>query len=83
MSQERLMMEGQLSGLNNEARSLSVKIEGLCVALRQNLNTNLTPVADLDLPMIAQQARDLELAYAELQGKLSRIARIERELGRG
>ncbi len=83
MGNERLMMEGQLSGLKNEARNLNLKLEGLCSALRENLNTALTPLAEMDMPMIAQQARDLELSYAILQGKESRMARLRRELGRG
>ena len=83
MSNERLMMEGQLSGLKNETRSLKLKVEGLCGSLRENLNTALTPINELDIPMISQQARDLELTYAELQGKESRIARLHKELGRG
>lgn len=83
MSNERLMMEGQLTGLKNETRSLKLKIEGLCSSLRGNLNTALTPIKELDIPMIAQQARDLELTYAELQGKVFRIARLRKELGRG
>ena len=83
MGNERLMMEGQLSGLKNETRSLKLKIEGLCSSLRENLNTALTPIDELDVPLISQQSRELELAYAELQGKESRIARLKKELGRG
>ena len=83
MGNERLMMEGQLSGLRNETRSLKLKIEGLCSSLRENLNTALTPIEELELPMIIQQTKDLTLTYAELTGKKSRIARLEKELGRG
>ncbi len=83
MSNERLMMEGQLSGLKREVRSLEMKIEGLCRSLRENLNTALTAVEDLDIPMIGQQARELELSYAKLQGNNSRIARLKKELGCG
>jgi hypothetical protein len=83
MGNERLKMEGQLYGLENETRSLKLKIEGLCSLLRENLNTALTPIQELEMPMITEQARELELTYAILQGKEHRIARLNRELGRG
>jgi hypothetical protein len=83
MSNERLMMEGQLSGLKQETRSLTLKIEGLCRSLRENLNTALTPIKELEILLISEQARELELTCAELQGKEHRISRLRRELGRG
>lgn len=83
MSNERLMMDGKLSRLHRETNGLRLKIQGLCDSIRQNLNTALTPISELDVLMINQQVRDLEIAYVELKGKESRIARINKELGRG
>lgn len=80
---ELLAMEGKLAGLKNERFQLEQRIEALCSGMRRNLNTALTPVADLDIPQISQQSRDLELAFVELQSVNNKITRLKRELGHG
>jgi len=83
MSKERLMMEGKLTHLEQDARNLILKIEGFCTSIRAGLNTALTPVEELEIPLISQQMRDLEFSYVKLQGVNSQIKRIKKELGRG
>ncbi len=83
MADDRLMMEGTLSQLEQQQQGLELKIEGLCESLRAKLNTAVTPIGDLDVPQVSQQSHELASAWAQLQGVYSRIARLKRELGRG
>lgn len=80
---ERLQMQGRLSELEEEAYSLRMKIEAACRTIRAELNTTLREIEDLDIPMAAQQMRELETAFVRLQGLLSKIKQIRLELGRG
>jgi len=83
MSHERLQMQGMLAGLEQDVTGLTLKIEGLASSMRGGLNTALTPVEELDVPLLANQMRDLETAFVDLQGKRTRIERLKKELGRG
>ncbi len=78
---ERMMMEGKLARLKRERHKLRLKIEGDCRAIRTGLNTAITPVDDLEVPMLAEQMDQLTVAWGELQTTNIQIARIERELG--
>lgn len=80
---ERLQMQGRLAELRQEAHSLRMKIEAACRTIRGELNTTLVEIEDLDIPMAAQQMDDLVMAQAELLSVNSKIARLEKELGRG
>lgn len=80
MSLERAAMRGRFAELQDKKAKLRLKAEGLCTAIRQGLNTALTPVEDIEMAIIAGQMDDLVMAYAEMQGVLADIARIEKEL---
>ena len=80
MSHERAAMRGRLAELQGKKAQLRNKAEGLCTAIRQGLNTALTPVEEIEMAIVAQQMDDLVMAYAEMQGVLSDIARLEKEL---
>jgi len=80
MNLERAAMRGKLAELQEAAKRLRLKIEGDATAIRQGLNTALTPVDDLEVPQLAQQMDSLVMAWAELQKVGSDIARLEREL---
>ncbi len=82
-SDDRLMMEGRLSQLKQDLCQLEQRIESLCRGIRGDLNTALRPVQELDVPRISQQARDLQTAFVKMQSVLSRINRLNRELGNG
>jgi len=77
---ERAAMRGRLAEVKDQQRKLLLKGEGLCIALRQGLNTALTPFEELAVPQLASQMDDLVMAWAELQKCQSDIARLEREL---
>ncbi|MDD2319162.1 MAG: hypothetical protein PHO83_03830 [Geobacteraceae bacterium] len=77
---ERAAMRGKLAGLQDGAKRLRLKIESSATAIRQGLNTALTPVDDLEVPQIAEQMDNLVMAWAELQKISSDIARLEKEL---
>lgn len=84
MNVDRAAMRGRLAELEDRARRLTLKIEGLSTALRSGLNTALMPVAEWPpehVPTLAGQWAELEAAYAELVGVESRQARLTRELG--
>ena len=83
MADDRLMMEGRLGQLEQQQQGLELRIEGLCESLRAKLNTAVTPVGELDIPQVSQQSHELASSWAQLQGVSSRIARLQRELGRG
>ena len=80
---ERLKMQGLLADLEQEVANLTLRIDGFATSIREGLNTALTPVEKLEIAKISLQMRDLEAAYVELQGKLSRVQRLKKELGRG
>ncbi|MBE0598297.1 MAG: hypothetical protein IH614_13600 [Desulfuromonadales bacterium] len=77
---ERTAMRGKLAEAQERRRRLVLRIEGNAAAIRQGLNTALTPVADMDVPQLAEQMDELVQAWGELQGTLGEIARLEKEL---
>ena len=81
MSLERAAMRGKLADAQMRAKKLTLRIDGNCTAIRQGLNTALTPVPDLAVPQLAEQMDELVVAWDELQATFSEIARLERELG--
>ena len=80
MNMERAAMKGRLAEAQQEQKRLIMKGQGLCAAIRQELNTVLTPFADIDVPQVAQQMDDLVMTWAELAKVQGDIGRIEREL---
>lgn len=81
MNTERAAMKGLLAEARGNQARLRLKIDGLCQAIRAQLNTAITDVDDLDVPLAASRMDDLVGAYAELTALSGRIARIEKELG--
>ncbi len=80
MNLERAAMRVKLSEKTDLAARLRLRIEGNCRMIRTGLNTLLTPVDDLDVPVIAEQMDELTTAWGELQVALSEIARLQKEL---
>lgn len=80
MSIERAAMRGRLAELQGQRKQLKDKAQGLCTAIRQGLNTTLSPVEEIEMAIVAGQMDDLVMTYAELQGVLADIARLEKEL---
>ncbi|MBC7964241.1 MAG: hypothetical protein H7Y05_15015 [Steroidobacteraceae bacterium] len=80
MNIERAAMKGRLAEAEQEQRRLILKGEGLAAAIRQGLNTHLTPFAEMEIPQIAQQMDDLVMTWAELAKVQGDIARLQREL---
>jgi len=80
MSIERAAMRGKLAEAEDQQRRLNLKGEGLCSAVRQGLNTALTPFSDMEIPQVAQQMDDLVMTWAELAKIQGDIARLQREL---
>lgn len=78
---ERAAMRGRLAEKQDAAKRLRCRIEGDCRSIREGLNTALTPVDDLEIPMIADRMEDLVRAWGELMGVLAEISRLEEELG--
>jgi hypothetical protein len=77
---ERAAMRGQLAENEQRRDRLRLKVDGMCQSIRQQLNTALTAVDDLDVPTAAALMDDLVASYAELTALTGRIARLEREL---
>jgi len=80
MSIERAAMQGRLAEARMKRDRLKAKAEGLCTSLRQQLNTALTPVEEIEIDQVDSQASDLTMTLAELQSVRGDIARLEREL---
>lgn len=80
MNHERAAMRGKLSEKTEHAKRLRLRIEGNCRAIRSGLNTALTPIDDLEVPMVAEQMDELVAAWGELQTVLLEIERLEKEL---
>lgn len=80
MNLERAAMKGRLEESKAARRALDMRCEALCRGIRQDLNTMLTPVTQLEVPRAAQQMEDLTAAWGELAALDSQIARLEREL---
>lgn len=77
---ERAAMRGKMAEAEQKRERLKLKIEGAARHLRQSLNTALTPPEELEIPLLDEQWDELKMAWAELQGVLSDIARLEKEL---
>ncbi|MDH3975516.1 MAG: hypothetical protein OEV42_14660 [Deltaproteobacteria bacterium] len=80
MGLERAAMLGRLTELKQEREALLLRIEGNCTAVRQGLNTALTPVDDLDVPVVGSQMKELEEAFMKKINVDSQIKRLEKEL---
>jgi hypothetical protein len=80
MNLERAAMRGKLSEKQDAAQKLRYRIEGNCQGIRAGLNTALTPVDDLEIPMLSGQMDELVMAWGELQGVLAEISRLEKAL---
>ena len=80
MTIENEAMRGRLAALNAEQKQLILKGEGLCTAIRQGLNTALTPFPDMEISQVSQQMDDLVVTWAELISVQGKISRLEREL---
>ncbi|BBO80182.1 hypothetical protein DSCO28_50540 [Desulfosarcina ovata subsp. sediminis] len=80
MNLERAAMRGLLAEKKEAIDRLRLRIRGNCDAIRTGLNTALTPVDDLEIPIVAEQMDELVSAWGELQAALSEAARLEREL---
>lgn len=80
MNIERAALRGRLEEARGLAAKLKLRIEGNCIAIRQGLNTVLSPVEELAIPVIAEQMDELVAAWGELQAVKLQIARFEKEL---
>ena len=77
---ERAAMKGKLVELEEQRKRLNFKAEGLCTAIRQGLNTALTPFEEQEIPQVQSQMDDLVMTWVELQKVQSDICRLQREL---
>jgi hypothetical protein len=80
MNLERAAMRGRLAETQQQLVRQKVKSEELCTALRQKLNTTLTPVEEIEIDQISVLADELTMSLAELAVLRSDITRLEREL---
>ncbi|HIJ95794.1 MAG TPA: hypothetical protein HPP94_08685 [Desulfuromonadales bacterium] len=80
MNMERAAMRGRLAEAQDQRAKLTLKGEGLCTAIRQGLNTALTPFSEMEIPQVAQQTDELVMTWAEVAKIDGDIARLEREL---
>ena len=80
MNMERAAMKGLLSEAEQKQKQLIMRGEGFCTAIRQGLNTVLTPFSEMEIPQLAQQMDDLVMTWAELAKVQGDIARLQREL---
>jgi hypothetical protein len=77
---ERAAMRGKLAEAKEREKRLALRIGGNAQAIRQGLNTTLTPVADLEIPQLAEQMDELVQTWGELQATIAEIGRLEKEL---
>jgi hypothetical protein len=80
MNMERAAMRGVLETKKQDAAKLRLRIEGNCRMIRQELNTALVPIDDMEVPMIASQMDELVMAWGEMTAIGLDIARLEKEL---
>jgi hypothetical protein len=80
MNLERAAMMGKLAEAREKEKKLILKGESFCSAIRQGLNTALTPFTEMEIPQTMSQMDDLVMAWSELQKVQSDIGRLEREL---
>jgi len=77
---ERAAMKGRLAEQRQNRERLRNRIKGSADAIRTKLNTLLTPVDDLDVPVIDEQWDQLKASWTELAVTNGEIGRLEREL---
>lgn len=80
MSIERAAMRGKLAEAELTRNRLRSRIEGVAIAMRQGLNTSLTPADELPVLQLDEQWDTLKDAWAELGIVNAAIARLEKEL---
>ena len=80
MNLERAAMHGRLAEAKQKRDRLKLKIDGNARHLRQALNTVLTPVEELEVPILDELWDDLKAAWIDLHVVLGDIARLEKEL---
>lgn len=80
MNLERAAMKGLLAEAEQTRDKLRMRIEGAAVALRQGLNTSLTPIDELPVLQLDEQWDALKEAWAELGIINEKISRLQREL---
>ncbi len=80
---ERLQMQGKLTVLSQQSRTLSMKAEAACKTIRAELNPALMDIDEMDIPMAANEMDDLVLIRMELLNVNSKIDRLNKELGLG
>lgn len=77
---DRAAMRGQQAEAQEQRHRLRLKAEGLCTALRTQLNTALYDVEEIAIAQSAQQMDDLVTTMAELAAVQGKLARLDREL---
>lgn len=80
MNLERAAMKGKLAEAEQTETRLKLRIEAAARAIRQGLNTALTPVEELTIPELDTIWDELKLAWIELQRAQADKTRLEREL---
>ena len=76
-----MKIEGALVRLERETRSLTLRMDGLVKAMRDNLDPMAKP-EHLPVEVILEQAFDLELRHSEYVEKRAEIAKAKDLLGR-
>lgn len=80
MNLERAAMHGRLSEAQAKKKRLEILIDSQAGTVRTMLNTALTPVADLEIPQVAELVDNIVGMWGELQAVCLEISRLEREL---
>ena len=80
---ERTMMLGRLEEAKIRRREMTLKAEGLCTSIRQDISPVLYDIEEMKIPVSAQMMDELVMVYAELLGLRGKIERLSRELGNG
>lgn len=80
MNLERAAMKGRLAEAEQTRNRLRLKITGTARQFCQSLNTVLTPVEELEIPLLDEQWDDLKRDWSDLIVALDMIKRLQREL---
>lgn len=80
MNLERAAMRGRLAEVEQNETRLTMRIEAAARAMKQGLNTALTPVEELAIPELDTIWDDLKLAWSELVRTQLEKSRLLREL---
>lgn len=81
MSSETLKFKGMLGDLEQDAKALEIRIDGIVLAMRDNLNP-MTSARRLAVEIISAQAFDLEARQSEYLEILAKIEKAKDLLGR-